>query len=241
MDLHFHNQEISVGICLVLGALHALEPGHGKTALVAHLVTEEKNFFRPFILALSTAVTHALSILLISLLVHQMLHTAISETHLVYRWLNLLSGIFLVGLGLYILGGGRAPSKPSALQPIQVHDHDDACGCASHRLQKTRWGKADKTWKTVVVGFAVGLVPCPSALAALSTALTSRDLSMVILIISMFSLGIFLSLTVVGSVVAKFSTRFHGLSVTRSRPQLASQIQFLVFAAVGIWHISLSV
>jgi hypothetical protein len=56
----------------------------------------------------------------------------------------------------------------------------------------------------------------------------------------MFSLGIFLSLTLVGSFIARLSTRFHGLSMTRRYPQLASQIQFVVFMAVGIWHITLA-
>jgi nickel/cobalt exporter len=237
MDLHVHNQEISVGICLVLGALHALEPGHGKTALVTHLVTEKKNVMRPLVLALSTAVTHALSILFISLIVHQTLHSTLTiEPDSVNRWLNLLSGVFLMGLGLYILRPRKSALKN--LGPVQ--NHAPGCGCASHRLQPTRWSGTKKTTKTVAVGFAVGLVPCPSALAALSTALTSRDLSMVVLIIAMFSLGIFLSLTLVGSFVARLSTRFHGLSMTQRYPQLASQIQFAVFMAVGIWHITLA-
>jgi len=145
----------------------------------------------------------------------------------------------LVAMGWYTLRNGRKSMQfNAAIEP--VHSHDDECGCAGHRLASPRWRNAKKTWKTVVVGFAVGLIPCPSALAALSTALTSRDLSMVVLIISMFSLGIFLSLTVLGSFVARFSTRFHGLSVMRSRPQLASQIQFAVFAAAGVWHIALA-
>jgi ABC-type nickel/cobalt efflux system permease component RcnA len=171
------------------------------------------------------------------LIVHQALHSTVSiEPHSVHRWLNLLSGVFLMALGLYIL----RPRKSSIYNLAPVQNHGQGCGCASHKLQRARWSGTKKTSKTVLVGFAVGLIPCPSALAALSTALTSRDLSMVILIIAMFSLGIFLSLTLVGSVIARLSTRFHGLSMTQRHPRLASQIQFVVFVAVGIWHISLA-
>jgi nickel/cobalt exporter len=243
MDLHFHNQEISVAICLVMGALHALEPGHGKSAFVAHLLTEKKNYFRPLALALTTAVTHAASILLISLLVHGLLHTAFSiETISVFRWMNLLSGLILVGLGSYILYGLRKPVSATLAKftvvPATTHDHGSGCSCPSHRLQPHNT-KAERTWKTIAIGFAVGLIPCPSALAALSTALASHDLSATLLIISMFSLGIFLSLTLVGAFIARYSTKFLSLSVTQSRPHLASQIQVFVFIATGLWHISM--
>lgn len=246
MNLHFHNQEISVGICLLLGAVHALEPGHGKTAFVAHLLTEKKNIFRPLALALSTAVTHALSILVISIFVHSLIHVAIddSETGVVFRWLNLVSGLFLVLLGIGIL---RRTWKPKALYQVSAHRpglspaiHSSHCSCALHRTSpQTSSGNTEKPWKTLAIGFAVGLIPCPSALAALSTALTSRDFSNALLIIFMFSLGIFISLTIVGSVVVRFAKTFQNLSLASSGPRLASQIQFTVLTLTGLWHIGL--
>ncbi|MBK7844166.1 MAG: sulfite exporter TauE/SafE family protein [Bdellovibrionales bacterium] len=232
-----------MAICLVMGALHALEPGHGKSAFVAHLLTEKKNYFRPLALALTTAVTHAASILLISLLVHGLLHTAFSiETVSVFRWMNLLSGLMLVGLGTYIFYGLRKPMSDAmgkfTAVPMTANNHGRSCSCPAHRHQP-RSEKVERTWKTLAIGFAVGLIPCPSALAALSTALASHDLSATLLIISMFSLGIFLSLTFVGAFIAKYSTKFLSLSVTQSRPHLASHIQIFVFIATGFWHISM--
>lgn len=242
MDLHHH--EFSVGIGLLLGALHALEPGHGKTALFTHLVAEKRSFLRPLILALSTAVTHAMSILLISLMVHQLLHsTIVVESHAFHRWLNLLSGISLLSLGLYILWSSREGRRRKFHIETELprDRHGAECGCPSHRLRSRVWKSDQRTWKAVLIGFAVGLVPCPSALAALSAALVSRDLSMAVLIISMFSLGIFLSLALAGSLFGGLSTSFHSLSLLRKKPRLASQMQFVVFAITGIWHISLFV
>lgn len=241
MDLDFHNQEISLAICLVMGALHALEPGHGKTAFVAHLLTEKKNLLRPLALAFTTAVTHAASILLISLLVHGLLHTAFSvESYAVVQWMNLLSGVILVGLGVYIFHSMKKPKMTSAKIVEMSHSsHGHGCSCVSHRLQASMHKRAEKTWKTLAIGFAVGLIPCPSALAALSTALTSHDLSATILIISMFSLGIFLSLTMAGSLIARYSNKFLDHSFAQGRPNLASQVQTVVFIASGIWHISM--
>jgi ABC-type nickel/cobalt efflux system permease component RcnA len=198
---------------------------------------------RPLALALTTAVTHAASILLISLLVHGLLHTAFSiETISVFRWMNLLSGLILVGLGSYILYKLKKPVSNAiaklAFAPATASDHGSGCSCPSHRLQP-HITKAERTWKTVAIGFAVGLIPCPSALAALSTALASHDFSSTLLIISMFSLGIFLSLTLVGAFITKYSTKFLRLSTTKSLPHLASQIQVFVFVVTGFWHISM--
>lgn len=242
MDLHFHNQEISIVVCLVMGALHALEPGHGKTAFVAHLLTEKKNYLRPLALALTTAITHAASILLISLCVHGLLHTAFSvDSSSVVQWMNLLSGIILVVLGIYIFHNMRKPKKTAITITEAGHtSHGHGCSCAAHRLQSSiQKQNSEKTWKTIAIGFAVGLIPCPSALAALSTALASHDFSATVLIISMFSLGIFISLTMAGSLIAKYSGKVLEHSFARNRPNLAGHVQIAIFIATGIWHISM--
>lgn len=260
MDAHLHSpinsQEISLAICLIMGALHALEPGHGKTAFVAHLLTEKKNYLRPLALALTTSITHAASILIISLLVHGLLHTAFSiETSAVVEGMNLISGIILIGLGLYIFAGTKKTRAPlmqfSEVSPSlssttlsSTTFHGSGCACPTHRLQSSRLQSStsqnsNKTWRTIAIGFAVGLIPCPSALAALSTALASEDLSSTVLIISMFSLGIFLSLTMAGSVIARYSSKVLGHSFSKNRPYLASHIQTAVFLATGAWHISM--
>jgi hypothetical protein len=57
----------------------------------------------------------------------------------------------------------------------------------------------------------------------------------------MFSLGIFLSLTLAGSLIAKYSSKFLNHSFAQHRPNLASQIQTVVFIATGVWHISMVV
>lgn len=246
MDAHLHNQELSLAICLIMGALHALEPGHGKTAFVAHLLTEKKNYFRPLALALTTSITHAASILLISLLVHGLLHSAFSmETSSVVQGMNLLSGIILLGLGVYVFYGAKKPQLSAInISEISLSSHSSGCACPTHRFQAKKLkasfsGKANKPWKTIAIGFAVGLIPCPSALAALSTALASNDLTSTVHIISMFSLGIFLSLTVAGSFIAKYSNKVLGHSFTKNRPNLASHVQTVVFILTGIWHISM--
>ena len=51
-----------------LGALHALEPGHGKSAIAAYAVGYRSSFRHILVLGLSTAVAHTATILVLSLI-----------------------------------------------------------------------------------------------------------------------------------------------------------------------------
>lgn len=237
MDLHGHTQEISIGLCLVLGALHALEPGHGKTAFIAHLLTEQRNVFRPLVLALTTATTHALSIVLIAVVVHGLVYPSISPTGGldIQPYLHLMSGAVLSGLGLAMLSR-RRQAQPAALLP-GVESPGAGCSCQAHTHHAHRM--SDRGWKTLATGFAVGLVPCPSALVALTTALVSGELAAALWIVAMFSLGIFVALTLVGAGTARFSRILHRLAFARMHPQCARYVQVVVFVAAGLWHMTL--
>lgn len=197
---------------------------HGKTAMAAHLVTENKNRLRPFLMALSTALTHAFSALVISISVHQLIHLLPGlNTHKVDVWVNVCSGTILVALAFYILIKNNRKTRK------QEH-----CQCQQHQEKSSTH---TQHWKSLLVGFAVGLVPCPSSLAALSTSLVSKDISGIIMIISMFSLGIFISLSLVGSLLTSISGKFKSMEKLRNTAW-PSWIQSGVFALVGLWHIS---
>lgn len=243
MDIHAHEHvtEYSLWICLALGALHALEPGHGKTAFIAHLLTEKEHRWRPLLLALTTSLTHAVSILLISLVVHGALHGLIqTDVDTTQVWLNGVSGGFLILMGIYILfKSSKAKTESPQFQsvdaaPFQLSLHGPLCACPSHAKAKT---VDEKTWRTVAIGFIVGLMPCPSALAALTAALALQNPWQIILVTLCFSLGIFTALVALGFFVAGFSAKLQGLKTFRAHPRLGNQIQFLAFVGTGVWHL----
>ena len=64
---------LSAGMALTFGALHALEPGHGKTAIVAYMASGEKSWKDGFVLSVSSSVTHSISILIIAFISHYFL------------------------------------------------------------------------------------------------------------------------------------------------------------------------
>lgn len=231
---HFHGHEVSIGICFVLGILHALEPGHGKTAFVAHLLTEKRNVLRPFLLALTTAVTHALSILFIAVFIHTLMHVTLSsDSHELHSWLVNISGGLLIFLGVYFFVKAFQSKK-------HQHENHTSCSCTHHKKTSVVQSDDNKKWQTMAIGFAVGLIPCPSALAALSTALVSKDLVMAFSVIGMFSLGIFISLSLVGSLFSYLSTTVHNLSFLKRNSNFINYAQAVALTLTGVWHMFLS-
>jgi ABC-type nickel/cobalt efflux system permease component RcnA len=144
--------------------------------------------------------------------------------------------MLLVGLGTFLVLKTRNPE--------QVHVHSSNCGCSSHRharLQSTQLldskPQSFKSWRTVALGFAVGLVPCPSALIALSGALTSGHWVSATLVVLTFSLGIFLSLLVVGLLLGlKGASFLQKQSFFKRYPKAALQLQSGILMFVGAWH-----
>lgn len=249
MDLHTHSHEFSIGMSILVGALHALEPGHGKTVLVAHLLTEKRNVLKPILLALSTAVTHAASIFITAMVAHGLLHVALDANTNVesfYRRINAVSGIILLVTAYFVLK--RAKQKAISQFQSLAGDHvgyraDDHtggnCSCAAHRRRlKPLKLRSESSWRTIALGFAVGLIPCPSALVALSSAVTSGNWATAILLICAYSLGIFVALMILGAALGlKGDALVHGMKAFKKNPNLSYQLQSTVIVLTGAWHI----
>ena len=58
-----HSHELTLGFAFGLGAIHALEPGHGKTAMLLYLAGERKSFLHPMVMGLSSALSHSICLL----------------------------------------------------------------------------------------------------------------------------------------------------------------------------------
>ena len=91
----------ALGISLVLGALHALTPGHGKTVVAAYLVGSRGTTWHAVVLGTVVTLTHTGSVFLLGIITlaasQYILPTSIIPL------LEILSGLLIVGLGLYLL------------------------------------------------------------------------------------------------------------------------------------------
>ena len=102
-----YNQNISpaimalvLGVAFVLGAIHAMGPGHGKSLMAAYLVGAKGKVQDALVLGLTITISHVFSVIVIGLVALQV--ADFFKTEKVSLWLGLVSGILIVGIGLWL-------------------------------------------------------------------------------------------------------------------------------------------
>ncbi len=91
-------------LSIVLGAMHAFAPGHGKTLMAAYLVGREGTWRQAAVIGTSVTVTHTIGVLLLGIALSA---AAIAAPEQVYPWLGLISGVLLTVVGLTLLRSAR--------------------------------------------------------------------------------------------------------------------------------------
>ena len=92
-----------IGTAFVLGMLHALEPGHGKTAMFAFMVDRKNRWIDSLCLAITAAFSHSMIILLIALATHLGGHLILGSEGEISPYLSKAEGIALVLVGTYLI------------------------------------------------------------------------------------------------------------------------------------------
>ena len=86
---------------ITLGALHAFEPGHGKTLIAAYMIGSRGRAWDGFILGAIVTFTHTFSVILLGL-VAKILSKSYSATEL-HNWLGLVSAAIIIAVGIWML------------------------------------------------------------------------------------------------------------------------------------------
>ena len=89
---------LALAISFVWGAMHALTPGHGKTIVGAYLVGSRGTMKHAVYLGLTTTITHTLGVFALGLVTLFAAQYIVPEA--LYPWMTLLSGLFVVGIGV---------------------------------------------------------------------------------------------------------------------------------------------
>ena len=174
---------------LGFGALHALEPGHGKTLIAVYFVGVKGTARHALLLGLTIAATHTLGVLAIGLVTLYGSKYILPEQ--LFPWLSLASGLLIVGLGLRLLVS-RLPSRSAHMRG---HGHH-------HTHQRTDEDGSPLPWKGLVaLGLADGLVPSPSTLVVLLAAISLDRIGLGFLLIVAFSVGLAAVLALVSLVL----------------------------------------
>lgn len=92
---------LSLALAVLLGAQHALTPGHGKTVMAAFLVGTRGTLGQAFLLGLTVTISHTLGVVLLGFLA--LAATSVLPPEIPERLLPLVSGLVVVALGLYLV------------------------------------------------------------------------------------------------------------------------------------------
>jgi ABC-type nickel/cobalt efflux system permease component RcnA len=105
-------------VAVALGALHALEPGHGKTLLAISLVGARATVKQATILASSLTVAHTIGVLALGLAISLLKGYFVPEA--IYPWITLVSGIVIA-----VIGARAVQRQIQQRQPL-AHAHGHA-------------------------------------------------------------------------------------------------------------------
>src|SRR5690349_1204795 len=92
---------LALGVSFLWGAMHALTPGHGKTIVGAYLVGSRGTMKHAIYLGLTTTITHTLGVFALGLVTLFAAQFIVPEK--LFPWLSLLSGLFVVGIGVNLI------------------------------------------------------------------------------------------------------------------------------------------
>ncbi|MDG2287639.1 MAG: cytochrome c biogenesis protein CcdA [Candidatus Marinimicrobia bacterium] len=214
------NNNFTFSVIFVLGMFHALEPGHGKTLILAYMTGGSMRFFGASQLIAGLILVHFLLFSFLAFL----LKTGNDS----FPILGTIGPSFIICLGLYLLY--RASKEVR-------HEHDDDCDEPMHfHFNESKFSSP------FVTGMVAGLIPCPSAVAVLLIASNkfSNDSTTLYSNIFVYVLGI--ALTLIGIMVLfllfkeRFSDRLNSMNKRFNTNLIAASLIILI----GILYLALS-
>ena len=174
------SESLTITSIFMLGCLHALEPGHGKTFLLAYTIGGKLNFQKIILLTASLLLSHFFVLSIIAILFNILLNE-ISNSFL-HDFSHWIAPIIIILFGSYILI--RAIYK-------MRHIHNDDCG---HDHGKFGDSKIENP---ITVGILTGLLPCASSIAVIVMTGMTPSIASIIKFIAIYVLGIALVLFII--------------------------------------------
>jgi nickel/cobalt exporter len=249
---------------MVWGAGHALTPGHGKTIVAAYLIGSRSTPWHALYLGLTVTLTHTLGVFALGLvalfasqyvLPEQLYPWLGAASGLIVvglggtlLWRRVRS-LFMRHEHDHHRGthrhGHDYPNHPHAHAHLHNHGHGHSHGHESHHTHTHEHGHSHLppaadgspvTWRSLLgLGISGGLLPCPSALVLLVTAVSINRAALGIVLVVAFSLGLAGVLTMVGLLFVKGSQLVQRAPGVAMWGQLMPAGSAIVIMAIGVW------
>ncbi|MCP4342196.1 MAG: high-affinity nickel-transporter [Desulfobulbaceae bacterium] len=227
----------------VLGALHALSPGHGKAMVAAYLVGTRGRVVDAVRLGAVVTVTHVISVIILGFVALVLSHYTLSQDF--YPWLGVASGVLIFLTGYFLLARTALVSSGHSHHNHHDHEHghDDSHGHShSHTILKKGHHDGSEnshSLKEIIsLGVAGGLVPCPSAIVILLFAVAVNRIVAGLMLILSFSLGLAAVLILIGVLTVTASNRLERLGSSvgwiKRLPIFTAGIIMVLGVAIGL-------
>ncbi len=227
-ELTFGVALLGLLIAAVLGGIHAMSPGHGKTIVAAYLIGSRGTAKHAAFLGLTVTVTHTAGVFALGLATLFAAQYVVPER--LYPILSFLSGaiVVLIGVSLFArrLGAAIGFVKHDHSHTDHAHQHEHASHVHDHEHADHVHADQDHshassfvhshggrehthlppgtdgtpvTWRNLLaLGVSGGLLPCPSALVVLLSAISLHRVGYGLLLVVAFSFGLASVLTGIG-------------------------------------------
>ncbi|MEM9004931.1 MAG: sulfite exporter TauE/SafE family protein [Cyanobacteria bacterium P01_F01_bin.86] len=208
-----------IAIAYAFGAVHALAPGHGKTLVGAYLVGSRGTPQAALWLGLTTTVTHTLSVFILG--VTTLLASHYIDLDQIYPVLGAVSGLAICLVGLRLLTMRLRDGH-------HHHSHHHHHGHHHHDQPREDWSSI------LAIGISGGLVPCPSALVLLLSAIALHQIAYGLILIGGFSLGLASVLTILGLATVYGQKWLESFPIGNGVIQRLSAVSALVTIGIGL-------
>jgi ABC-type nickel/cobalt efflux system permease component RcnA len=225
-DLSLGVLALSLLVAAFWGAAHALTPGHGKALVAAYLVGTRGTPRHAFLLGGTVTIAHTAGVFALGIVTLALSQFIVPEQ--LYPWLTLVSGLLVVGVGAAVLRQ-RLRSRGHA-HGDHHHDHGHHHGHDHHHHHDD-----GLTSKGILgVGVAAGLLPCPSALVVLLSAIALHRVGLGLALIVAFSLGLAATITGIGLVAVYARRAFSRVSLDGPLVRALPALSAALILAVGV-------
>ena len=208
------SSNLSILSTFILGAVHSLEPGHGKSILALH-TSQSRKWSDGVSLLASLLITHFSLTLIVSLILYFNPHWAD------YEWIRFAAPFLIIFYGLFLL-----------IKTKRNSDEYMACNC-SHE-------ETDTAKNPILMGIMVGLTPCPSVFAPIVICLSNKSFDQIFYYLLSYIIGVvvvFLAIFI-GVLILKSKTSSVLSSIlSKINPHL---IRGFIMIAIGLFYLFLN-
>ena len=244
---------------IILGALHAFEPGHGKTLIAAYMIGTKGRAVDGILLGLIVTFTHTFSVIILGIAAKLLAHSY-SEIQL-HAWLGLGSSAIILIVGIWMLKqrlnrnsshnhihlfGSSHEHHHEHVHPHHSHEysHPHSHTQASHEhihpgvhehqnaaavTPAERYNK----WNLLLLGISGGLIPCPAAIATLLAAIGAGKIAKGLTVTLFFSLGLGLVMMTIGLILSQASRLTEKIGGNQELSRRLGIFSALIIIALG--------